>query len=129
MLSYYKNEAEYTKGKEMLGAVELVGATLFLKTVIKDKVYRFTVRSKGRELKLRAANVTDYEAWCEAMKPIVNIADEDARESFIDAGNDDWSENDDSDEEGAGASAPPPGQPQGYQGYLEKKSGGKVRPC
>ena len=53
VLSYYKSEEDARmKPGEPLGFVECAGAHMFLKEVTKEKHYRFTVRSKERELKL-----------------------------------------------------------------------------
>ena len=51
-LAYYRSEDDYTKGKAPLGFVECAGAKLFLKEV-KGTVFRFTILSEARELKLR----------------------------------------------------------------------------
>jgi len=96
-LSYFKNSAAYLAGKEALGSVECEGAVLFRKVNVKDKVYRFTVRTTARELKLRATSEEDYLAWCTYLKDIVrSVGDEEARESMAPR-DDDLSDDDDSD--------------------------------
>ena len=99
-LSYYKDEAAWSRGSEPLGQVECSGATIFLKEVSKDLVYRFTVRSAKRELKLRAASASDYEAWAHALKLVAcagggAVGDEDARVSTWQGPADDDDDDDD----------------------------------
>ena len=61
-LMYYKSDEDFRKGGEPLGSVDCAGAHMFLKEVTKEKHYRFTIRSKERELKLRAGHEVDYQA-------------------------------------------------------------------
>jgi hypothetical protein len=78
MLRYYKTEGDALSGKEALGDVECRGATVFLKEVKKGGIYRFTVRSNERSLKLRAPNQQVFNSWVEALKPFARgIEDED----------------------------------------------------
>lgn len=76
-LTYYKSEEEQMNGGAALGAVEVGGATIFLKEVKRGQ-YRFTVQSHMRELKLRAATAEDYEKWIAVLQPIASaVRDED----------------------------------------------------
>lgn len=111
-LSYYKDEAHLQAGKPA-GAVELTGATAFLKSHGRargislasrkskgEEVYRFTIlgtdKDGQRELKLKASCVEDYEEWEEALKAIVGeVGDMDSRKSHAAAGDGD----DDDDDE------------------------------
>lgn len=68
VLTYHKSKAD----SEALGCVQCLGANVFLKGVTKDMEYRFTVATKERELKLRAKNKSEYEAWMAALKPVVS---------------------------------------------------------
>ncbi len=82
-LSYYKSAEGYRKGEAPAGSVECAGSRAFLKEVVGGKggadVYRFTVASKERELKLRGGEA-DYKQWQEALRPagvsFVNFASE-----------------------------------------------------
>jgi len=76
-LSYYKNEAAANSGAAPLGTIEIQGAVVFLKAV-KSGQYRFTVRSSARELKLRAADAKEYDAWMGALQPITEFREDDA---------------------------------------------------
>jgi len=76
-LKYFKNEAAYQSKATPLGTVEVQGAVVFLKAV-KSGQYRFTVRSAARELKLRAGNATEYDAWMGALQPITEFREDDA---------------------------------------------------
>lgn len=69
LMSYYKSENDQVNGKEALGAIDVAGSTVFLKEVSKTGVYRFTVRTTKRELKLRAKTESDYTQWIAAIKP------------------------------------------------------------
>mmetsp|Transcript_19030 Transcript_19030/g.48718 ORF Transcript_19030/g.48718 Transcript_19030/m.48718 type:complete len:346 (+) Transcript_19030:67-1104(+) len=80
VLSYYKNESVFNSGGDPLGSVEVQGATVFLKAV-KSGQYRFTVRSASRELKLRAGDAKEYDAWMGALQPITEFR-EDAESSM-----------------------------------------------
>ena len=111
-LSYYKDEAHLQAGKPA-GAVELTGATAFLKSHGRargislasrkskgEEVYRFTIlgtdKDGQRELKLKASCVEDYEEWEEALKAIVGeVGDMDSRKSHAAGGDGD----DDDDDE------------------------------
>jgi hypothetical protein len=45
-------------------------------------VHRFTVKSAGRELKLRASNASDYQLWIAAIKPFAASFEEDEEMSM-----------------------------------------------
>mmetsp|Transcript_5818 Transcript_5818/g.9772 ORF Transcript_5818/g.9772 Transcript_5818/m.9772 type:complete len:323 (+) Transcript_5818:244-1212(+) len=87
-LRYYKSEDDYRTKGEPLGSVQCVGGSVFLKLVTKDAEYRFTVRTRERELKLRAQNSADYEAWVAALKPVLGGCD-DAPSPPVDDGDSD----------------------------------------
>jgi len=70
-LRYFKGDEDFRKGAEALGTVSCAGASMFLKEVTKDQQYRFTLRCKGRELKLRASSKVEYDLWSSALQPIV----------------------------------------------------------
>ena len=71
---------------------------IFLKEVAKSGVHRFTVRTSERELKLRATNAGDYQAWINALRPFASSFEEDdemsvrAEPSFGGDGDDDDSD-------------------------------------
>lgn len=69
-LSYYKSDEAYRKREDALGTVVCTGARLFLKEVQKGEVYRFTIVSAERELKLRGPR-SEYEQWGAVLRPIV----------------------------------------------------------
>ena len=54
VLSYYKDEAAFMKQATALGTIDCRGSRFFLKEVVKDSIFRFTVVAASRELKLRA---------------------------------------------------------------------------
>jgi hypothetical protein len=75
-LSYYKSESEQVNGKKPLGELNVGGATIFLKAVVRGQ-YRFTVQTVARELKLRATTAQDYESWMGALQPLAGAVRED----------------------------------------------------
>jgi len=78
-LAYYKSDDDFKRNEQPLGAVECKGARVFLKGVTKDDEYRFTVASDTRELKLRAKDKADYDAWMAILKTVVSdFANDDA---------------------------------------------------
>lgn len=79
LLAYYKSDDDFKRNEQPLGAVECKGARVFLKGVTKDDEYRFTVASDTRELKLRAKDKADYDAWMAILKTVVSdFANDDA---------------------------------------------------
>ena len=70
-LRYWKGEQDALKGKEPVGMLECHEAQVFLKEV-KGQVFRFTVRSTERELKLRASTSREYQAWTAALATFTN---------------------------------------------------------
>lgn len=120
VLSYYKNEASQMNGDAPLGDVQVWGSTVFLKAV-KSGQYRFTVRSAARELKLRARDAADYDAWMGALQPITefredddssrlaafSIRDEDDEDDFDAVGDDVHDDDDDGDDKLAPLPLPP----------------------
>ena len=70
-MSYWKTEKDLLAGKPALGVIECFGASVFLKEV-KGTVFRFTVRSETRALKLRAPTAADYQKWTSALGPLTN---------------------------------------------------------
>jgi hypothetical protein len=79
-LAYYRSEEKQMGGEAPLGTVECKRAVLFLKEVRAGQVYRFTVRSAARELKLRTVSgptsSADYDAWMAALAPLTEIRDD-----------------------------------------------------
>ena len=67
-LTYYKHEAALDTGKSELGRLDVRGCTLFLKEVRQGGVFRFTIASADRELKLRAASDTVCKSRCSLFK-------------------------------------------------------------
>jgi hypothetical protein len=63
-----RSEADFTTGKTALGDLNVAGATIFLKEVVHGGVHRFTVRTRDRELKLRAPDVAVCDAWLSALR-------------------------------------------------------------
>jgi len=83
MLRYHKNESEALEGKKAaLGEMDCLKATVFLKTVNKGGVHRFTVRTAQRELKLRAKKA-DFDVWIAALRPLASSFEEDLEEESM----------------------------------------------
>ena len=125
-LGYYKSEEDFAMGREPLGSIDCAGAEIFLKEV-KGIAFRFTVRTRNRELKLRAASPTDYHMWSNALTQIAQSVGHlhQVGETFIEGDREAIS-----DVEGplltAAIAAAAPSTPQpSVTGWLEKKSGGK----
>lgn len=74
-LAYYKSEADVRGSKPPAGTIDCNGASVFLKEV-KGSTFRFTIRTPQRELKLRAASATDYEAWMTALGKVAKVGTE-----------------------------------------------------
>ena len=116
MLTYHKDEQSAAKG-ESLGAVEVAGATLFLKQIKHGKhtdVFRFTITSAERELKLRATSEESYNQWVSALKPLAAVFRDLEEEAEDQLGDDDGEL---SDEEAAHSLS------SGLRGMLTGKSG------
>ena len=69
MLCYFKSDEDERKGKAAAGSISCAGAEVFLKEV-RGGVFRFSVRSTARELKLRAPNAAEYKRWLAALAPV-----------------------------------------------------------
>ena len=78
---YHTAEEAHYQAQKPLGAVECIGAKVFLKAE-QGELYRFTVLSAERELKLRAPDAASYRMWMEALEPIVGEFDESTRGSL-----------------------------------------------
>ena len=78
---YHTAEEAHYQAHKPLGAVECAGAKVFLKAE-QGELYRFTVLSAERELKLRAPDAASYRMWMEALEPIVGEFDESTRGSL-----------------------------------------------
>ena len=65
VLSYWESPAEFLAARPALGSVECAGAQVFLKEVEQhgQGVHRFTIRSKERDLKLKAESEAEYASW------------------------------------------------------------------
>jgi len=119
-MQYYKTESDFHDRKEPLGSIDIPGATVYLKAVHKG-VYRFTVRSSERELKLRADSEKEYLDWVQGLRPRVALFrelldDEDAGAPSSRQGSTKDSARKDSTTTTAQA-----------EGWLEKKSGSRAR--
>ena len=90
-LRYFKSEDDLAKGKAPAGSIECLGANVSLKKV-KGQVFRFTVHTESRELRLRASSHADFHMWNNALSPLAKSITEDAQSSRRD-------ENDDDDED------------------------------
>ena len=90
-LRYFKSEDDLAKGKAPAGSIECLGANVSLKKV-KGQVFRFTVHTESRELRLRASSHADFHMWNNALSPLAKSVTEDAQSSRRD-------ENDDDDED------------------------------
>ena len=129
-LRYYKSEEEMLKGKPPLGILECSGAELFLKEV-KGESFRFTIRSKARDLKLRANSAGEYKKWEDALRLYVASTNLDPSAGGRDTAESLASWEDSSGREASASVASADGAGSSHiggpptSGWLEKKSGGK----
>ena len=72
-LSYYKTTSDASDFQDApLSSLQCTGALVFLKEE-KGGVFRFTVKSAERELKLRAPTSEDYTNWTAALGRIAHV--------------------------------------------------------
>jgi stromal membrane-associated protein len=80
-LSYFKSDQSYRKREEPAGTVDCKGARAFLKQAQEGGVYRFTLVTRERELKLRATDA-EFEVWASVLAPIVGEIETDTSGRF-----------------------------------------------
>lgn len=123
-LQYFKTQADFQDRKEPLGSVDIPGSTVYLKSKLQDGSFRFTVRSKERELKLKADSETDYLSWVQGLRPRAALFRE-----LADEGDDAAASSRDraASVRTRSHTAAPIGRLAQQEGWLEKKSSGRTR--